>query len=162
MEVRTYVVECGTRISERNDLDRSVLSFLNQPLWNINLRAQISLSGRIVKLWSESNVEGGDLVAESEVDSVVSPCVAKVKANRAAGEWPCGTVGRHAGDVGAREDVLVGSFSVGVAAHLWVGDAEVGGCGAGEGREGGDGGEGLHCEDVDGIIEEIVGEVVMV
>ena len=152
-EARTYVVECGTRISERNDLDGSVLSLLNQSLRNINLRAQISLSGRIVKLWGESNVEGGDLVAKSEVDSVVSPWVAEVKANRAAGEWPCGTVGRHAGDVGAGEDVLVGSFSVGIASHLWIGDAEVGGCGGGEGREAEDGDKGLHCEDVDGIIE---------
>lgn len=159
--LKTYVVEGGTRVSERNDLDRSILSLLNQPLWNIHLRAKIPLSGHIVKLWSKSDVEGGDFVAESQVNGVVSPCMTKVESNRSSGQWPLSTVGGHAGNVGAWEDVLIGSFGMGVAAHFWIGDAEVGGCGGGECREGGDGGEGFHYENVGEIIEEVVGEVVM-
>lgn len=97
-----------------------------------------------MKLWSERDVEGGDLIAESEVDGIISPRVTQVKSNRSSGQRPSGTVAVHGGDIGAWEDILVGSFSVGVAAHFWIGDAEVGGCGGGEGREGGDGGEQLH------------------
>ena len=130
-----------------------MLPILNRSGWDINRSAQLSLSGDIVQLWREGDVEVRNVVAEAEVDGVVAPWVAEVQTDASAGEGPGGAVRGHGGDVCAWEGVLVTELFA-VAAPFGVGDHEVRGSGAGEKREGGEDGEGLHC---DGLV---VGEAV--
>jgi len=78
-----------------------------------------------VKLWGQSNVEGGNLIAQAQVDGVVSPLVARVEGNGSTLERPKGAFGVLLRDVGAWEDVLVGSLTKGIATPFWEVDGEV-------------------------------------
>jgi len=137
------VVQAGTTLGKLDDLDGGRLTIGQvqfRECFATDLRPAEDPSAGLVEAFDERDVEGGDGLAEAEIDICECPVMADVRLERTAGERPRGSV-RGAillGDTSAWPGPLGTVGGKRIASPVWLLQSEV--C-RGEGEECGQGNE---------------------